>query len=184
MTYQIDVLARTVVPVNKKAVMSFDDYNKAVAQYAKSDRDLPIAIGRLLVRGDELFPDFYPDRYLQVLDNFPERKRKTVDNWRSICKSVEPEVCPDGVRIGQMDAVRGLSPAKQRHYLKLAVQNDYGRDDLLRLIAEDQGIPASVLEAAQHVKRAISALEKALAVEPSKDRRAKIMLAVKYLKEA
>jgi hypothetical protein len=55
---------------------------------------------------------------------------KTLQNYRSVAKRIPPNRRRDGLSFGVHETVAYLDPAEREHWLDLAEQNDWRRDDL------------------------------------------------------
>lgn len=68
----------------------------------------------------------------------------TCENKMSICRHVRPSVRRDELSFGHHDVVRKLSPNNQRHFLALAVRNQWTRQQLRDRIYGEKILPPAV----------------------------------------
>lgn len=67
------------------------------------------------------------------------------ENKMSICRNVRPSVRRDELSFGHHDVIRKLMPNDQRHYLKLAVENGWTRQQLRDAIYGPPALPPAVV---------------------------------------
>lgn len=110
-----------------------DDTAYAIEVWAS----LPLAIGDMLVYGEER----WPEEFAQVIDGFSQRYDiQTLRNYASVCRRVRPELRHPGLSFSHYDAVAALPPAQQEELLKRTVDKNLSREGLRQLVRNIRGV--------------------------------------------
>jgi hypothetical protein len=86
----------------------------------------------------------YGDDFLVDVEEATGMAHQTLENLLSICRKVRPSVRRDGLSFGIHAVVAPLTPNEQRHWLKLAHENEWTRQRLRDEIYGEKVLPPAV----------------------------------------
>ena len=142
---------------------TIEEFIAACQKIATDEREEPIQCGDILNTCKER----YGEAWTQAASYWPVNKRHTLQNRMSVCASVPKRVRPVGVRFSQMRVVAPFPEKEQQEYLLLAVEKDYGGEELADVIRVACGIDPQINEAEKLRERLLTIMDKLMVLKPS-----------------
>ena len=117
-----------------------DEVTAIARMFAGIKRFTSFALGDLLLYAQTN----HGDDFLVDVEEATGMAHQTLENLLSVCRCVRPAVRRDGVGFGIHAVVAPLAPNEQRHWLKLAHENEWTRQRLRDEIYGERVLPPVV----------------------------------------